>query len=198
MAEMAIVEVQAAGAEDSGGEVELLPPVGNDPAAEKAFRPGVHLGGDGFGGGQEPRVTMDGELEVALIVERHARDLAERVLAVEHPAVRPGQQRVGDVADAAFERRPRLGGRAGALNPLSLQVVRNLRAFELAGARLADRHGGAADDRLRVEELDALAALCAFRAPRQPDGHQALAVGVENGERPEGVECGRGIDVGVV
>ena len=43
---------------------------------------------------------MDRQLQVALVVERHRRDLAERVLAVEHPAVGAGQQRVGDVADA--------------------------------------------------------------------------------------------------
>ena len=33
---------------------------------------------------------------------------------------------------------------------------------------------------------------------REPDGHQRLAIGVENGERLQGVECGRSVDVGVV
>ena len=198
MAQMPIVEVQAAGTEDPGREVELLPPVDDDPAAEESFRPGVHLGGDGLGSGQEPFVAMDGELEIALIVERHARDLAERVLAVEHPAVRAGQQRVGDVADAALERRPRLGGRTGALNPLPLQVARDLRAFEIAGACVAHRHRRPADERVRVEEFDAPAASRALFAAGEPRRHQRLAVGIEDGERLQGVECGRSVDVGVV
>ena len=48
---------------------------------------------------------MEGELEVALVVQRHRRDLPERVLAVEHPAVGAREQRVGDVADALLDRR---------------------------------------------------------------------------------------------
>ena len=38
----------------------------------------------------------------------------------------------------------------------------------------------------------------ALGAPGEPRGHQGLAVGVEPGERLQGVECGRSVDVGVV
>ena len=75
---------------------------------------------------QEHRVAMDGQLEVALVVERHRRQLTERVLAVEHPAVGARQQRVRDVADALLDSGVGLGGRAGALNPLALEIPRNL------------------------------------------------------------------------
>ena len=37
---------------------------------------------------------MDCQLEVALVVERHRRELAERVLAVEHPAVGAGEDKI--------------------------------------------------------------------------------------------------------
>ena len=53
-------------------EVELLPPVDDDAAAEEALRPGVHLGGDCSAAARNTLVAMDGELEVALVVERHA------------------------------------------------------------------------------------------------------------------------------
>ena len=45
LAHVAVVEVQTARAEDLGGEVELLAPVGDDGSPEKALRPLVHLGG---------------------------------------------------------------------------------------------------------------------------------------------------------
>ena len=127
------------GAEDLGREVELLSPVGDDRPAEEALRPAVHLGGDLLGDLQEHRVAVDRQLQVALVVERHRRQLAERVLAVEHPAVGAGQQRVGDVADALLDRRVRPRRRAGALNPLPLQVVRDLAAGERAVARVLRR-----------------------------------------------------------
>ena len=66
---------------------------------------------------------MDGQLQVPLVVERHRRDLAERVLAVEHPAVGAREQRVGDVADALLDRRVGLGAGAGALDPLGRPEV---------------------------------------------------------------------------
>ena len=75
---------------------------------------------------------MDGQLEVALVVQRHGRDLAERVLAVEHPAVGARQQRVGDVADALLDRRIRPRRGTGALDPLALQVGGNRGAVETA------------------------------------------------------------------
>ena len=60
----------------------------------------VHLAGHLLGDLEEHGVAMDGQLQVALVVERHRRHLAERVLAVEHPAVGAREQRVGDVARA--------------------------------------------------------------------------------------------------
>ena len=98
-------EVQATRAEDDGREIELLTPVVDDRAAEKPLRPGVHLGGNLLGGGDEHLILRDRQLQVALIVERHRRHLAERVFAVEHPAVGAGQQRIGHVPDAAVESR---------------------------------------------------------------------------------------------
>ena len=38
----------------------------------------------------------------------------------------------------------------------------------------------------------------ALGAAREPRRHQRLAVGVEDGERLQGAERGRGVDVGVV
>ncbi len=134
MPDVPVVEVQAARAEDLRREVELLLPVVDDRAAEEALRPRVHLARDLLGDRQEHRVAMDGQLQVALVVERHRRDLAERILAVEHPAVGAGQQRVGDVADAVLDRRVRLGRGAGALNPLPLQIRGISLPIELAVA----------------------------------------------------------------
>ena len=134
-ADVAVVEVQAAGAEDLGGEAELPPPVVDDGPPEEAAPPVVHLGGHLLGHGEEARVPGDGEPEVALVVERHGADLAERVLAVEHPAVGSREQRIRDVAQPALQARPRLGGRPRALDPLPPQVGRDLAALEppLAG-----------------------------------------------------------------
>jgi hypothetical protein len=72
------------------------------------------------GDGREHRVTMDGELQVSLVVERHRRELAERVFAVEHPAVGTREQGVRDVANAPFDRHARLRGGPCSLNPLPL------------------------------------------------------------------------------
>ena len=88
---------------------------------------------------------MDGQLQVPLVVERHRRQLAERVLAVEHPAVGAGEQRVGDVADALVDRTVGLGAGARALNPLPLQVVRDLAAGELPVAGVLHRDVRACD-----------------------------------------------------
>ncbi len=104
-ADVPVVEVQPAGAEDPGREVELPPPVVDDRAPEEAPCPRVHLARHLLGHPQEERVPGDGELEVALVVEGHRGDLAERVLAIEHPAVRAGEQGVGHVADALLHRR---------------------------------------------------------------------------------------------
>ena len=127
---VAVVQMQPARAKDLGREVELLFPVVDDRASEETLRPLVHLARHLFGNLHEHGIAMDGQLEVALVVQRHGRDLAQRVLAVEHPAVGARQQRVGDVADAVFDRRIRLRRGTGALNPLALEVLGNLAADE--------------------------------------------------------------------
>src|SRR5688500_20156343 len=101
---------------------------------------------------------MNGQLQIALVVERHRAQLTEGVLAVEHPAVGARQQRIGNVADALVDRRARLGARAGALNPLALQVGRDLAPRELAVARVLYADVRPRDRRLRIEKGDALPA----------------------------------------
>ena len=98
-----VVEVQAAGAKDLGREVELLFPVAYDGASEESLRPFVHLARHLLGNLREHGSALDGQLEVALVVQGHCRDLAERVLAVEHPAVGAREERVGHVANAVFD-----------------------------------------------------------------------------------------------
>src|SRR5262245_40256691 len=93
-AHVPVIQMQAAGAKDLGGEIELLLPVVDDRSAEKALRPLVHLAGYLLGDLQERGIAMDGQLEVALVVQRHARNLTEGVLAVEHPSVGARQQGV--------------------------------------------------------------------------------------------------------
>ena len=104
VAHVPVVQMQTAGAENAGGEIELLLPVRDDLPAEEALAPGVHLRSHGLGDTQERLLAPKGNLEVAQVVERHAVDLAEGVLAVEHPAVGAGEQGVGHVADARFHR----------------------------------------------------------------------------------------------
>ena len=154
VAHVPIVQMQAAGAEDAGGEVELLFPVRNGCAAEEALGPSIDFGGDRFGNAQEGLLAPEGDLEVALVVERHGIDLAERVLAVEHPSVGAREECEGDRADARRHRRARFGGGAGALDPLALQVMGNLAALEIAASGLLHSDAGSADDRARVEEPD--------------------------------------------
>ena len=138
-ADVAVVEVQAAGAEDARREVELPSPVGDDRAAEEAAAPSCSSRRRPARRRRGRRGSRrDRQLQVALVVERHRRDLAERVFAVEHPAVGAREQRVGDVAQARLERGARLGGRAGALDPLALEVGRDVAAVEAAGAGVAD------------------------------------------------------------
>ena len=193
-----IVEVQAARPEDPRREIELRAPVLDDRPAEEALRPGVHLAGDLLGGGHEHVGPRERQLQVALVVERHAVDLPERVLAVEHPAVGARQQRVGDVADALGGRgaRPRRG--TGALDPLPLQIGRDLAAVEAAGPGVAHADAGAADRRVRRQERDALALTLAPGAPLDARSHELTAIGIERRERRDRVERGRREHVSVV
>ena len=68
----------------------------------------------------EDGVAVDSQLQVALAVERHRGDLAERIL-IEHPAVAP-ESSVGDVAKAF--RPSRLAGSPGRFpEPLPVQIA---------------------------------------------------------------------------
>ena len=141
---------------------------------------------------------MDRQLQVSLVVERHRRDLAERVFAVEHPAVGAAQQRVGDVANARLNRGAGPGRRAGALDPLPLKVARDLAADEVAVPGIANLDRGAADRRVGIEEADRLLARRAVGAALDALGHQPLAIRVET---RQDFQCAHGVgseDVGVV
>ena len=137
--------MKAAGAKDLRRERQLLLPVGDDRPAKEALRPFVHLGGDLFSDGEKRWIVINRELEVALIVERHRRHLAERVLAVEHPAIRAAQQRVCNVAKSDLERHAGTRRRARALDPLAAEIVRDITAGEVAGARITNGNRGPAD-----------------------------------------------------
>ena len=191
VADVAIVEMQSARAKDLGREIELLPPVGDDRLAEEARRPLVHLRRDLLGHRHEPRIAMDRQLQVALVVERHRRHLAERVLAVEHPAVGAAQQRVGDVAKPDLDRRAGPRRRAGALDPLPLAD----RAGSRAPTKLPSRASLTLIDvrpitAVRIEKADALTLARALGTPRDARGHDLLARGIEARQRlhhPHGI-----------
>ncbi len=196
--DVTVVEVQPAHAEDLGREVELLLPVVDDLAAEEALGPAVHLAGDLLGDFQEQRVAVDRQLEVALVVERHRLGLAQGVLAVEHPAVGARQQRVGHVADALFDRAPRLGARSGALDPLPFQVVRDLRPFEISVAGILHPDIRPRNRRLRVQKGDPLSVFESPAAALDTGRHQLAAVPVQRGQGRQGLECVFRINVWIV
>ena len=164
---------------------------------KKPRGPGVHLRRDRLGDAQERLVAAEGDLEVAQVVERHRVDLAERILAVEHPAVGPGEQGVGHVADARLHRRARPGGGSGPLDPLPLQVVGDLRTLELPLARLLHGQRRARDDGGGVEEADPPAVPEAGGPPLHPRLHEIAAVPVEARQGLEGLEALRGQHVRV-
>src|SRR4029453_16223641 len=120
-------------------------------------RPLVHLARNLLGDSHEPLVAMDRELEVALVVERHRPDLAQRILAVEHPPVRAAQEGISNVGKADLDRAARTGGWPGPLDPLALQVARDLGADEVALARVFDFDRRAGNDAVRIQETDTLA-----------------------------------------
>src|SRR5690348_18494237 len=104
--------------------------------AEETGRPGVHLPSNLLGDFQENGIAVERELQIALVVERHRRDLTERIFAIEHPAVSARKERVGDVAQRGFDRRTRPGCRACTLNPLPAKIAGNLAADELPFPRV--------------------------------------------------------------
>ena len=198
VAHMPVDQVQAAGAEDPRGEGELSAPIGDSLAAERLAGPGVHLGRDLFGDAEEPRVGGERELEVAVIVERHRLDLPQCVLAVEHPAVGTGEQGVGDVTKAGRQVRPRPRGRARALDPLALQVGRDLGAVEPPCACVADGERGPGNDDRGVEEIDPSPLTRPGGASLDALAHQPFPVVVEGGQCFEGAPRVRSEHVGVL
>ncbi len=160
-----VVQMQAARAEDARGEIELLAPVVDDGAAEEAAGPLVDLPCHALGDGHEHAVSRIRQLQVALVVERHALDLALRVFPIEHPAIGARQQCVGDVADAFSGRRARPRRGTGALDPLALKVGRNVAAVEASRAGVADEDVRAADRGVGWQERDGLALALAAQTP---------------------------------
>jgi hypothetical protein len=140
---------------------------------------------------------MDGQPEVALVVERHRRELAQRVLAVEHPAVGAGEQGIGHVPDALLDGRAGLGARAGALDPLALQIERDGASGEGPPARIGDGDAGPADAARRIEEREGLFLARPRGAPPEACRHQGMAIVVERGQYAKGLHDGGGEHVGV-
>ena len=190
VAHVPVVEVEATGPENPRGEVQLPPPVleiGRPKTAaprRSSRRPPVRRPAGTAGAGNR-------ELQVPLVVERHRRHLAERVLAVEHPAVGARQQRVGDVADALLHRGARLRRRPGALESLPLQIGKIFAAGEPPGAGIRDREAGAGEPAVGWKELDPLLALLPGAPPfsrgplsstrRSSSGRSAINAATDSG-----------------
>jgi len=172
-------------AEDLRGELELLFPVVDDGAPEEAVRPLVHLAGDPFGHFQEDRASVDRQPQVPLVVQRHRGDLTKRVLPVEHPPIGARQQCIGDVPDALLDRSIRPRRRTGALNPLPLQIGRNLASHERPVASIADFDAGPRDLDLRIEEANPLLVARSPRSSPNPRVHHRFPVLFELDKRPQ-------------
>src|SRR5688572_11870113 len=114
---------------------------------------------------------MNSELEVALVVERHRGDLAERVFSVEHPAVGAGEQGVCNVANTVFRGTVWFCGRAGTLYPLAAEILRNFAASEVAVPSVLNFDAGPADGGVGIEERDPLLITSACRATLNAGGH---------------------------
>ena len=158
------------GPEDLRREVELRPPVVDDRrgrrtrCAHRFISPATCSAAV-----RNTGVAANRQLQVALVVQRHRRHLAERVLAVEHPAVGARQQRVGDVADALL-RRSRAAWRPGPVPWIhwrcrSAGISLPTNAPSRASCTLMRVRGMYG---VRIEERDALPVARARRAPCDP------------------------------
>ena len=197
LADVPVIQVQAPAAEDDGGEVQLLTPVGDDGPPEEALGPGVHLPGHLLGDLQEERIPVDGQLEVAVVVQGHGVHLAQGVLAVEHPAVGAGEQRVGHVADARAHIRARLGGGTRTLDPLALEVRGDDGAVEVAGPGVGHLDLGPRDEGLGIQEADPLTLPRAPLAQGGAGRHPLVAAVVEGRQHLQGRQGRRGVDIGI-
>src|SRR5262249_54738537 len=152
--DVAIIQMESPGAEHLRREIELLDPIRDDWFSKEAFAPLIHLGRHLLSRLHEYIVAMNGELEIALVIERHARNLPESIFAVEHPPVGSRQESVRDVANALVDWRVRFGCWTCALNPLTAKVGRNLAANEVAVARVLDFDVCSSYGRGCIQELD--------------------------------------------
>ena len=89
---------------------------------------------------------------------------------------------------AVVTRGPRRG--TGALDPLALQVGRDVAAVEAAGAGVADEDVGAADRGVGWQERDGLALALAAQTPLDARAHQLPAIRIERRERRHRLERG--------
>ena len=95
-----VIEMQPAGTEENGREVQLLLPVVDDLLAKESLPPDVHFLRDFFRRLHKDIVSLDRQLEVSLVLQGHRRDLTQGIFAIKHPSVGAGEKCVGDVADA--------------------------------------------------------------------------------------------------
>src|SRR5262249_53528135 len=114
------IQVKPSRSKDLCRETELLAPVTDDLSAEESLRPTIHLSRHLFGDAKKKRISRYGHSQIALVVERHRVDLSKRVFPIEHPAVRPGQQRVSYVAKTGLDVGPRSCCWPGPLDPLAV------------------------------------------------------------------------------
>jgi len=161
----------------------LLSPVRNDLAPEKALRPRVHLTSNLLRCSQEQRVPRERQLQIALIVERHRLDLAQRVFSVKHPAVGARKQRIRHVANAVVQRLARLRAGSSTLDPLPFQILGNRTALKTSRPSIGNSDPGPRDLRIRVEKPDWLGTFGPSASPVQPRLHQRLAIAVERCRR---------------
>ena len=66
---MTIIKMQAARAENLGGEIKLSAPVADNLTTEEILCPGIHLFGYRFGDFEKKRVAGNGQFEADLVVE---------------------------------------------------------------------------------------------------------------------------------
>src|SRR5712675_656264 len=75
-----------------------------------------------------------------------------------------------------------LGGRARALNPLTLKIPRNVRSGEFPVPRILHGDVRASNRRGRIEKRDSLTIACARRSARDPSSHHRLSVVIQRRE----------------
>jgi hypothetical protein len=87
-----------------------------------------------------------------------------------------------NVANTLLDRGSWLGRRAGALNPLTLKIPRNVRSGELPVPRILHGDVRAGDRRGRIEKGESLSMAGSRRSARDPSGHHRLSVVVQRRE----------------